>query len=247
MRGAAGAFCVTNFWEHCSPEKELAQARTLAESAKRAGVGHVIWSTLEDTRAFLPADGKVMPVFFQKYNVPHLDAKGEANQEFTGRGVPVTLLYTSVYWDNFIHFHMGPAIEPDGTLAIAFPLGESKLPGIAVEDIGGCALSLFRQGQAVIGHSVGIAGEHRSGAEMAQTLTEVLGRPVTYKSISADAYRSLGFPGAQYLGSMFQFCRDFEKISRARRDVEATHRLLPGLQSFAQWALRNRDALSPQR
>src|SRR4051794_1715496 len=50
MDGAYGAYCLTNFWEHFSPEKELSQARNLAHSAKAAGVQHVIWSTLEDTR-----------------------------------------------------------------------------------------------------------------------------------------------------------------------------------------------------
>jgi uncharacterized protein YbjT (DUF2867 family) len=244
MRGAAGAFCVTNFWDHCSPEKELRQATTLAESARRAGVEHVIWSTLEDTRAFIPPDGKLMPVFFQSYNVPHLDAKGEANREFTRRGVPVTLLYTSVYWDNLIHFHMGPTAEPDGTLTIAFPLGEAKLPGIAVEDIGGCALALFRRGTEVIGRSLGISGEHLSGTQMAVKLTQVLGRVVTYKAISADTYRSLSFPGAPYLGNMFQFCRDFEGICRALRDVDATRHLLPELLTFDQWALRKRSELT---
>ena len=123
MQGTAGAFCVTNFWDTCSPERELAQATTLAESARLAGVEHVIWSTLEDTRDYLPPNGKVMPVYFQRYNVPHLDAKGAANNEFIRRGVPLTLLYTSVFWDNFIHFHMGPRVEPDGTLAIELPLG----------------------------------------------------------------------------------------------------------------------------
>jgi uncharacterized protein YbjT (DUF2867 family) len=245
MRGAACAFCVTNFWDHCSPEKELAQATTLAECARRAGVAHVIWSTLEDTREILPADGTVMPVFFQNYNVPHLDAKGAANREFTSRGLPVTLLYTSVYWDNFVNFHMGPSAESDGTLGIAFPLGEAKLPGIAVEDIGGCALALFRRGADVIGRSLGISGEHLSGAQMAQTLTRVLGRLVTYQAISADNYRKLDFPGAAYLGNMFQFCRDFEEICRARRDVGASRHLLPTLQTFEQWALRNRYALRP--
>jgi uncharacterized protein YbjT (DUF2867 family) len=50
FEGAHGAFCVTFYWEHFSPEKELAQARNMAEAADRAGVEHVIWSTLENTR-----------------------------------------------------------------------------------------------------------------------------------------------------------------------------------------------------
>ncbi len=32
--GAYGVFCVTNFWEHCSPEKEFAWTRNMAEAAK---------------------------------------------------------------------------------------------------------------------------------------------------------------------------------------------------------------------
>ena len=43
--GAHGAFCVTFFWDHYSPEKELKQARAMAQAAKSAGVEHVVWST----------------------------------------------------------------------------------------------------------------------------------------------------------------------------------------------------------
>src|SRR4051794_35466361 len=35
--GADAAFCVTNYWEHFSPERELAQGRALAGAAKRSG------------------------------------------------------------------------------------------------------------------------------------------------------------------------------------------------------------------
>ena len=50
FEGAHGAFCLTNFWEHFSPEKEAQQAANLAQAAKNAGLRHAIWSTLEDTR-----------------------------------------------------------------------------------------------------------------------------------------------------------------------------------------------------
>ena len=39
--GAYGAYCVTNFWEHFSAERELAQATHMAEAAARAAVRHV--------------------------------------------------------------------------------------------------------------------------------------------------------------------------------------------------------------
>ena len=106
--GAYGAFCVTFFWEHFSPEKELAQAQSMAEAAKYTGVQHVIWSTLEDTRKWIPLDEDRMPTLMEKYKVPHFDAKGEANGLFTDVGVPTTFLQTCAYWENFIYFGMGP-------------------------------------------------------------------------------------------------------------------------------------------
>ncbi|MFO7608226.1 MAG: NmrA/HSCARG family protein [Candidatus Krumholzibacteriia bacterium] len=235
LDGAWGAFCVTNFWEHFSPEKELAQADAMAKAAKDARLGHVIWSTLEDTRTLLPVGSGRMPVLMQKYNVPHFDAKGEANACFTGRGLPVTLLHTSFYWDNFIAFGMGPQPGPDGELAITLPLGESRLPGIAVEDIGRCALGVLRAGPDGVPQTLGIAGEHLTGAEMAAGFSRLLGRPVKYNAIALDAYRGLGFPGADDLGNMFQFKQEFAGEFAGLRDVEASRRLNPQLQTFAQW------------
>ncbi|HLW94743.1 MAG TPA: NmrA family NAD(P)-binding protein, partial [Solirubrobacteraceae bacterium] len=81
--GAHGAFCVTFFWAHFSPETELAEAANMARAAKAAGVEHVIWSTLEDTREFIPLDDDRMPTLGERYKVPHYDAKGEANHIFS--------------------------------------------------------------------------------------------------------------------------------------------------------------------
>ena len=39
---------------------------------------------------------------------------------------------------------MGPKPGPDGTLAFTLPMGDKKLPGIAVEDIGRCAYGIFK-------------------------------------------------------------------------------------------------------
>src|SRR5918993_1578494 len=110
--GAHGVYAVTNFWEHFSAEKEKAQAKNIAEAAKAAGVKHVIWSTLEDTRKFMPADDKRMPLLQEKYRVPHFDAKAEANAYFSG--LPVTYLVTSFYWDNLYLFGLAPKKDADG-------------------------------------------------------------------------------------------------------------------------------------
>jgi uncharacterized protein YbjT (DUF2867 family) len=241
FRGAHGAYCVTNYWEHISPERELTQANNLAEAAKAAGPQHVIWSTLEDTREWVPLGDDRMPTLQGKYKVPHFDAKGEANRFFTDLGVPTTFLLASFYWDNLIHFGMGPKPGPDGVLAITMPMGDKKLPGIAAEDIGKCAYGVFKRGRDYIGRTVGIAGEHLTGKEMAAALSRALGKEIRYNDVPADVYRSLGFPGADDLGNMFQFHRDFNEYFCGARSIAEARALNPSLLSFDEWLALNKD------
>lgn len=241
--GCHGVFCLTNYWEHFSPEKEVAQARSMAQAAKHASVRHVVWSTLEDTRRWIPLTDQRMPTLMGKYKVPHFDAKGEADAEFTKLGLPVTLLLTSFYWDNFISFGMGPKRGPDGQLALSLPMGDKKLPGIAVGDIGKCCFGIFKRGQDFIGKTVGIAGEHLSGLEMASAFTRVLGKPVTYNAVPFEIYRKLGFPGADDLGNMFQFKHDFNEVFCRPRDLVVSRSLNPSLQTFEQWLAQNKSRI----
>jgi uncharacterized protein YbjT (DUF2867 family) len=241
--GAYGAYCVTFFWAHFSPEKEFAHANTMATAAKHAGIQHVIWSTLEDTRKWVPISDQRMPTLMDKYKVPHFDAKGEANQIFIDLGLPTTFLLTSFYWENFIHFGMGPKKGPDGNLAIAFPLGNKKLPGISSEDIGKCAYGIFKKGKEYIGKTVGIAGEFLTGEQMAAAFTKALEKRVLYDDISPEAYRGLGFPGAEDLGNMFQFKRDFEEDFCGARDLALSRSLNPELQTFDRWLSQNKSLI----
>jgi len=237
--GAYGAYCVTFFWAHFSPEKEAAEAANMAAAAKHAGVQHVIWSTLEDTRRWIPLGDTRMPTLKDKYKVPHFDAKGESNKVFLDAGVPTTLLHTSFYWDNFVYFGAGPKPGPDGVLALTMPMGDKRLPGIAAEDIGKCALGIFKAKGEYIGKSVGIAGEHLTGAQLAAGLTRALGREVRYNDVPPAVYRSFGFPGADDMGNMFQFKRDFNADFVAARSLEVSRRLNPELQTFDTWLARN--------
>ncbi len=241
FQGAYGAFCVTFFWAHFSAEKEMAEVKTMAESAKHANLQHVIWSTLEDTRLCIPLSDNRMPTLHGKYKVPHFDGKGEANHFFTDLGVPTTFLHTSFYWENF--FGMGPQKGPDGVLAITLPMGDKKLPGIATEDIGKCAYGIFQKGPELIGKSVGIAGEHLTGGQMAAAMSKALGQEVRYNAISPEAFRGFGFPGADDLGNMFQYNRDFSDDFCAARDIAFSRSVNPELQDFATWLARNKSRI----
>jgi uncharacterized protein YbjT (DUF2867 family) len=243
FKGAYGAYCVTFFWAHFSPDKEFAEAKAMAEAAKHAGLQHVIWSTLEDTRKWVPLSDKRIPTLMGEYKVPHFDSKGQADHVFTDLGLPTTFLLTSFYWDNMIYFGMGPKRDPDGKWAITLPMGDKKLPGIAAEDIGKCAYGIFKKGREYIGKTVGIAGEHLTGTQMAAALTKALGQEVRYNAVTPEMYRSFGFPGAEDIGNMFQFKRDFEQAFCGARNIDVTRYLNPALQTFETWLSKNKSRI----
>jgi uncharacterized protein YbjT (DUF2867 family) len=239
FEGAHGAYCVTNFWEHFSGDKEVEQAGNLARAAKAAGIEHAIWSTFEDTRAWVPLDDDRMPTLQGHYKVAHFDAKAEANRFFTDLGVPTTFLLTSAYFENFIFFGWGPARGEDGVLAVTYPMGDKKLPMIGVEDIGKSAYAIFTAGPEYVGKTVGIAAEHPTGAEIAAAFTKALGEEVRYNDVPADVYRSFGFPGADDIGNMFQFKRDFNDDYNGARSLDFSRRLDPDLQTLDAWLAEN--------
>jgi uncharacterized protein YbjT (DUF2867 family) len=237
--GAYGAYCLTNFWEHFSGDKEVAQGGNLARAAAAAGVRHAIWSTFEDTRDYVPLSDDRMPTLQGKYKVAHFDAKAEANHFFTDAGVPTTFYLTCFYWENFIYFGLGPQRGEDGVLAVTYPMGEKRLPSIAVEDLGKCAYGIFKSGDEFVGKTVGVSGEQPTGAEIAASFSKHLGEEVRYNDVPPDVFRSFGFPGADDVGNMFQFKADFEDVYCGHRSVEFSRSLNPELQTLDQWLAAN--------
>ena len=240
--GAYGVYAVTNFWEHFSGEKEKSQAKNIADAAKAAGVKHVIWSTLEDTRSLMTPDDKRMPMLQEKYRVPHFDAKAEADAYF--QGAPTTFLRTSFYWDNIYMFGLAPKPDDKGQYSWTFPMGTSKLAGMAAEDIGKAAYGIFKAGPQYIGKTLGIVGENLTLNEMSDKLAKGLGlSSVTYNAVDADVYRGFGFPGADEMGNMFQMYRDFEKEVLGARSAETTRHLNPQVQNFDQFVAKNKSKI----
>ena len=239
LNGTYGAYFVTAFWEHYSPEKELSQAKNMAEAAKRAGIKHAIWSTLEDTRRYVPLDDDRMPTLQGKYKVPHFDAKGEADEYFKKAGVPTTFLVASYYWENLIYFGQPVQRNADGSVRLALPMGDKKLAGVAAEDIGKVAYGIFKEGTSLVGKTIGVAGEHLTGEQMAKKLAAARGETVRYQDVPLDVARSSGAPGADDVTNMFQFYQDFEKEGLETRSIERSRKLNPELKTFDAWLEQN--------
>ena len=243
LEGAYGAYFVTFYWAHYSPEKEKAEAATFAQAAKETGLKHVTWSTLEDVKEYVPLHDNRMPTLMEKYKVPHFEGKGESDRFFREAGVPTTFLRASFYWDNFIFFGSGPKKGEDGKLYLTLPIGDAPMAGIAAEDIGKCAYGIFKKGTSMVGKTVGIAGEQLTGEQMAKSLSKALGKEIIYNKIPPATFRSFGFPGAEDLGNMFQFYDEFAEELNKIRDVKTSRELNPSLQNFDQWLQKNANRI----
>jgi uncharacterized protein YbjT (DUF2867 family) len=224
--GADAAYCVTpgdGDWG-----RETTRARNMAHAAHAADLQHVIWSTQEDTRPVLNAAGSTIAVLGGLYRVPSYDAKAEADSAFRELGVPTTFMRTSFYWESLFLPGIGPA--PRGGGVIRWPLGDAKLPGIAVVDIGRCAVGALMQRSTYAGRNIGICGEELTGAEMAAAIQAVVGVDCRYEAVEGDEFRT-----AAATSNMFQYKRDFEQHHRRYRDVALSRSLNPRLRTFRQW------------
>ncbi|MGY4769744.1 NmrA/HSCARG family protein [Kribbella sp. CWNU-51] len=249
--GAYGAFVVTNFWEQRAEgeedtpqargEKEFAQAETAAKAAAEAGLKHVIWSTLDDTRKFFGDDASVPSL--GKYKVPHFDAKGDADELFVKYGVPTTFLNTTFYFEGLL-YGLGLRRDEDGKAVFDLPMADARLSGVAAEDIGRTAYAIFRDPENFIGKTVGLAGDHLTGEQYARALTDALGEEVVYRPLTWDEYRAIPSPIAIEAGNMFEYYARNQEQYTADRDLDAIRKINPALQSFTDWLAEHKSRIS---
>ncbi len=159
--------------------------------------------------------------------------------------MPTTFLLTSFYWDNLIYFGLGPKRGPDGVLAITLPDGRQAAAGHRRRGHRqGAPTASSRRGREYIGKTVGIAGEapdrRRDGGGAGPRRSA---RRCSYNAVTPDAYRGFGFPGADDLGNMFQFKRDFKDYFFGARDLATARALNPSLQTFDEWVSRHKGQI----
>jgi uncharacterized protein YbjT (DUF2867 family) len=246
--GAYGAYVVTNYWVQRTPEEEAArtraeleleQAENAARAAKEAGIQHLVWSTLEDTRPFFEGRDDVPSVDDGRYKVPHFDAKGEADELFTKYGVPTTFLRTTFYFEAFIS-GVEPTRNADGKLALTVPMGDQPLSGVASDDIGRTALAILKRPD-LIGETVSIAGDHLTGEEYAAGLSEAIGEEVVYEPLTWEQFRELPFPVAVEMSNRFQFYAEASDRFTGDRELAKVRELNPHLESFTDWLSKHKD------
>ncbi|XP_015732855.1 nmrA-like family domain-containing protein 1 [Coturnix japonica] len=227
MDGAYGAFVVTNFWEHCSKEKEIAQGKRLADLSKHLGLQHVVYSGLENVKQLTKG----------RLEVLHFDGKGVVEEYFRAVHVPTTTVRLPFYFENFLS-SFKPQKAPQGDkLLLGLPMGDTPMDGMAVEDLGPVVLSLLKSPEQYIGQVIGLSTGKLTVAEYAAAFSQQTGKTVEDAKITPEEYEKLGFPGAKELADMFRFYD-----LKPDRNVELTMKLNPKARTFQQWLADNKAA-----
>lgn len=114
VAGSHTVFFVTNYWEHMSREKEVGQGKMVTDACKKAGVQHVIFSSLLDvtkaTKGRLP-------------HVEHFDGKAEIEQYIRDSGVQGTFVMPGFFMSNLFGTIKKGA---DGKYTFSLPVSGSK-------------------------------------------------------------------------------------------------------------------------
>uniref|UniRef100_A0A4W2ESL7 NmrA-like family domain-containing protein 1 n=1 Tax=Bos indicus x Bos taurus TaxID=30522 RepID=A0A4W2ESL7_BOBOX len=151
LKGAYGAFLVTNSWDHFSKEKEVCQGKVVADVAKSQGLKHVVYSGLENVKRL--TNGKL--------EVLHFDGKGEVEEYFWSIGVPMTTIFIFLFFK------------------LALPMGDVPMDGISVADIGAVVCSIFNSPEEFVGKAVGLSAEALTIQQYADVLSKGLGKEIT--------------------------------------------------------------------
>ena len=100
-------------------------------------------------------------------------------------------------------------------------------------------------GAEFVGKTVGICRRPSDRRRDGHGATARAGpRAVRYNNVPPDVYRSFGFPGADDLGNMFQFKRDFNDYYCGARDLAFGRSLNPEMQTLDRWMEKNKGKLT---
>ncbi|XP_069838298.1 nmrA-like family domain-containing protein 1 [Dendropsophus ebraccatus] len=225
LRGAYGAFVVTNAHEGGKKDKEVIQGKLVADLCKRLNLELVVYSGLENVKKMTCG----------KLDVSHFDSKGEVEEYFRQIDCPMTSVRLAFYYENLLQ-EFKPQRSKDGkTFLLGIPMGDVPLDGISVADLGPVVVSILKSPANYKGRNIGLSAGKLTVEEYAKIMSTVTKEAIKDAKILPDKYEEQ--TGAHSMANMFRFY-----MMRPDRDVELTHKLNPKVRNFQQWMEENKEA-----
>lgn len=215
FRGVYGVFSVQNFWlPNVGFEGEIRQGKNVADAAKAAGVQHLVYSSV----------GAAQRGMGQK----HFESKWIIEQHIHSLGIPHTILRPVAFFENF---NWERTSILNGTFNAIGLRPEKERQLVAVEDIAVFVALAFSNPDEYAGKTIELAGDALTEAQLADTFTKVVGRPVKLTMPTGGA----GWGNQEEMTAMFNFFNG----EAYNADIPALRKLHPGLLTFEQWLRKN--------
>ncbi|KAH8649848.1 hypothetical protein BX600DRAFT_502226 [Xylariales sp. PMI_506] len=168
-------FAVTNFWEQRSAEVEIAQGKSIADAAVRAGAVQIIWSSLPNVTKM--SGGEIT-------GAKHFDSKAFVEEYIRTLDIKSLFFMPGWFMQNHLHI-MKPQLVGNGTYEFSQPWEETSLiPLIDIRDTGKFIEPALLDPTRYDGKNFTCATKFYTPVEMVDSWTKVTGKTVRLQSVT---------------------------------------------------------------
>ncbi len=170
--GVYGIYSVQDFWA-VGAKREVQQGKNVADAAKKAGVKHLVYSSVGGAE--------------RNTGIPHWESKWEIEKHIRSLGLPATVLRPVTFMEGYyidqveigiLKGKLADAVRPD-----------KPYQTIATDDIGAFVALAFERPTEFIGKELEIAGSELTYLEAAKVFSRVLGKPVKFQKLPLPLVR----------------------------------------------------------
>ena len=172
LKGVDAFFFMTTPEEQTAAaiEGETRQGIALVDAAVTAAVPHVVFSSVGGAE--------------RDSGIPHFESKRRVEEHLQQSGLRATYVRPVAFMDNFTF--MGPTVE-NGEIVLRMPLPDHiPLQLIAVRDIGQIGAALLLEDAKAPDGAIEIAGDERTGSQIAAAFGEHAGLPARYEALPLE-------------------------------------------------------------
>jgi uncharacterized protein YbjT (DUF2867 family) len=186
------------------------QGKLAADAAKAAGVQHFVYSSVGAAHRGMGQS--------------HFSSKLEIEDHIKAIGLPYTIFRPVAFMDNYNWSR--PQIT-NGTFGAIGLRPDKGLQIIAVDDVGAFVALAFEHPEEYLGKTIELGGDELTEAQIAETFTKVIGRPVTL----APRQPRPGGPADAEMVAMYNFFNG----KGYDADIPALRQIYPKLKTLEQW------------
>lgn len=214
VAGAYGVFSVMpssgQFVYGVSDDDEVRFGKAVADAAKDAAVGHLVYSSSN-------AAGS-------ETGIGHFDSKARVEDHVRGLAIDSTIIRPSTFMEILLAPDFGVA---QGRLTF-FMRPDQAMQFVAVEDIGKIVATVFADRAAYRGRTLELAGDSVTGNDLAAKFGRAANRTVSYRRFPDEALRDNDF--------LRRLARAVDEGPLAgAADVDGLRRMHPGLLDLDAW------------